>query len=55
MSRPRRNQCLNQLEPAKPIFAVPVELGDSVTVDEIRDNGIKKLKFPGAVVDEPHR
>lgn len=37
------------------MFAVLVELGGSATIDEIRDNIIKKLNMPDDVVDEPHK
>ena len=55
MARVKKIKSPTQLELVEPLFAVLVELGGSATIDEIRDNIIKKLKLSDDVVDEPHK
>ena len=55
MARVKKIKSPTQLELVEPMFAVLVELGGSATIDEIRDNIIKKLNLPDYVVDEPHK
>ena len=55
MARLKKIKSPTQLELVEPLFAVLVELGGSATIDEIRDNIIKKLKLSDDVVDEPHK
>lgn len=55
MARAKKIKSPTQLELVEPLFAVLVELGGSATIDEIRDNIIKKLKLSDDVVDEPHK
>ena len=55
MARVKKIKSPTQLELVEPLFAVLVDLGGSATIDEIRDNIIKKLKLSDDVVDEPHK
>ena len=55
MARQKKIKSPTQLELVEPMFAVLVELGGSATIDEIRDNIIKKLNLLDEVVDEPHK
>lgn len=54
MARVRKLKGPTQLELVEPVFAVLVELGGSATIDEIRDNVIKRLNLSDSIVDEPH-
>ena len=49
MARVKKIKSPTQLELVEPLFAVLVELGGSATIDEIRDNIIKKLKLSDIV------
>lgn len=55
MARTKKIKSPTQLELVEPVFEVLVELGGSATVDEIRDNIIKKLNLSDEIVDEPHK
>ena len=55
MARTKKIKSPTQLELVEPVFEVLVELGGSATVDEIRDNIIKKMNLSDEIVDEPHK
>ena len=55
MARVKKIKSPTQLELVEPVFTILVGLGGSATIDEIRDNVIKKLNLSDDVVDEPHK
>ena len=55
MARLKKIKSPTQLELVEPVFEVLVELGGSATIDEIRDNIIKKMRLTDEIVDELHK